>query len=172
MSKQLKLIVATSKNGVIGRDGAMPWHLPDDLKYFKEKTNGSIIIMGRKTFDSLGRVLPNREHWILTREEESRINKDNNPNVKVFHDSFSVVSALMRDTRDGYVIGGGAIYKMFLPFVSTCYVTEIETEINDGDTFFKLPNYFKETRRVYHPIDEKHKFGFSFVTYERTRPLE
>ena len=172
MSKQLKLIVATSKNGIIGRDGTMPWHLPDDLKYFKEKTNGSIIIMGRKTFDSLGRVLPNREHWILTREEESRINKDNNPNVKVFHDSFSVVSALMRDTRDGYIIGGGAIYKMFLPFVSTCYITEIETEITDGDTFFTLPNYFKETRRVYHPIDEKHEFGFSFVTYERTRPLE
>lgn len=172
MSKQLKLIVATSKNGVIGRDGTMPWHLPDDLKYFKEKTNGSIIIMGRKTFGSLGRVLHNREHWILTREEESRINKDNNPNVKVFHDSFSVVSALMRDTRNGYVIGGGAIYKMFLPFVSTCYVTEIETEITDGDTFFTLPNYFKEIRRVYHPIDEKHEFGFSFVTYERTRPLE
>lgn len=117
-------------------------------------------------------MLPNREHWILSREEESRINKNNNPNVKVFHDSFSVVSALMRDTRDGYVIGGGAIYKMFLPFVSTCYITEIETEITDGDTFFKLPNYFKETRRVYHPIDEKHEFGFSFVTYERTRPLE
>lgn len=116
-------------------------------------------------------MLPNREHWILSREEESRINKDNNSNVKVFHDSFSVVSALMRDTRDGYVIGGGAIYKMFLPFVSTCYVTEIETEITDGDTFFTLPNYFKETRRVYHPIDEKHEFGFSFVTYERTRPL-
>lgn len=171
MSKQLKLIVATSKNGVIGRDGTMPWHLPDDLKYFKEKTDGSIIIMGRKTFSSLGGVLPNREHWILTREEESRINKDNNPNVKVFHDSFSVVSALMRDTRDGYVIGGGAIYKMFLPFVSTCYITEIETEITDGDTFFTLPNYFKETRRVYHPVDEKHEFGFSFVTYERTRPL-
>lgn len=171
MSKQLKLIVATSKNGVIGRDGTMPWHLPDDLKYFKEKTNGSIIILGRKTFDTLGRVLPNREHWILSREEESRINKDNNPNVKVFHDSFSVVSALMRDTRDGYVIGGGAIYKMFLPFVSICYVTEIETEITDGDTFFTLPNYFKETRRVYHPIDEKHEFGFSFVTYERNRPL-
>ena len=171
MSKQLKLIVATSKNGVIGRDGTMPWHLPDDLKYFKEKTNGSIIILGRKTFSSLGGVLPNREHWILTREEESRINKDNNPNVKVFHDSFSVVSALMRDTRDGYVIGGGAIYKMFLPFVSTCYITEIETEITDGDTFFTLPNYFKETRRVYHPVDEKHEFGFSFVTYERTRPL-
>ena len=159
MSKQLKLIVATSKNGVIGRDGIIPWHLPNDLKYFKEKTNGSIIIMGRKTFDSLGRVLSNREHWILLREEESRINKDNNPNVKVFHDSFSVVSALMRDARDGYVIGGGAIYKMFLPFVSTCYVTEIETEITDGDTFFKLPNYFKEIRRVYHPIDEKHEFG-------------
>jgi len=172
MSKQLKLIVATSKNGVIGRDGTMPWHLPDDLKYFKEKTNGSIIIMGRKTFDSLSGVLPNREHWILSREEKSRINKDNNPNVKVFHDSFSVVSALMKDTRDGYVIGGGAIYKMFLPFVSACYVTEIETEIADGDTFFKLPNYFKEVRRVYHSIDEKHKFGFSFVTYERTRPLE
>lgn len=172
MSKQLKLIVATSKNGAIGRDGTMPWHLPDDLKYFKEKTDGSIIILGRKTFDTIGRVLPNREHWILTREEESRINKDNNPNVKVFHDSFSVVSALMKDTRDGYVIGGGAIYKMFLPFVSTCYVTEIETEITDGDTFFKLPNYFKEMRRVYHPIDEKHEFGFSFVTYERTRPLE
>ena len=171
MNKQLKLIVATSKNEVIGRDGTMPWHLPDDLKYFKEKTNGSIIILGRKTFDTLGRVLPNREHWILTREEESRINKDNNPNVKVFHDSFSVVSALMRDTRDGYIIGGGDIYKMFLPFVSTCYVTEIETEITDGDTFFKLPNYFKETRRVYHPVDEKHEFGFSFVTYERTRPL-
>lgn len=171
MSKQLKLIVATSKNGVIGRDGTMPWHLPDDLKYFKEKTDGSIIIMGRKTFSSLGGVLPNREHWILTREEESRINKDNNPNVKVFHDSFSVVSALMRDTRDGYIIGGGAIYKMFLPFVSTCYITEIETEITDGDTFFTLPNYFKETRRVYHPVDEKHEFGFSFVTYERTRPL-
>lgn len=65
MSKQLKLIVATSKNGVIGRDSTMPWHLPDDLKYFKEKTNGSIIIMGRKTFDSLSGVLPNREHWIL-----------------------------------------------------------------------------------------------------------
>lgn len=172
MSKQLKLIVAISKNEVIGKDGTMPWHLPDDLKYFKEKTDGSIIIMGRKTFDSLGRVLPNREHWILSREEESRINKDNNSNVKVFHNSFSVVSALMKDTRDGYVIGGGAIYKMFLPFVSTCYVTEIETEISDGDTFFKLPNYFKETRRVYHPIDEKHEFGFSFVTYERTRPLE
>jgi len=143
MSKQLKLIVATSKNGVIGRDGTMPWHLPDDMKYFKEKTDGSIIILGRKTFDTIGRVLPNREHWILTREEESRINKDNNPNVKVFYDSFSVVSALMKDTRDGYVIGGGAIYKMLLPFASTCYKRKSKLMffidwMVDTSSFFKI----------------------------------
>ena len=160
----LNLIVAVSKNKVIGVSGKLPWHILEDLKFFKEKTNGNVIIMGRKTFDSIGRILPNRKHWILSSQKESIINKDKNPNVKVFNSLENIISELNKRKVDGYVIGRGEIYNLFLPYVSIAYVTEVDLEILNGDTFFHLPNYFKEIKRT--DCSSKDNLKFSFVTYK------
>lgn len=132
----LSIIVATSKNGVIGVDNKLPWHLPKDLKYFKEKTVGKKVIMGRKTFESIGRPLPNRENIILTRNVELAID-----NVSVYHDINELLTTLS-ENEEHVVIGGGEIYELFLPYVNKVYLTYIDSQV-EGDTTFLVPKEYK-----------------------------
>ena len=131
----MELIVAMSKNKVIGKDNKMPWHLKEDLAYFRQKTMGHSVIMGRKTFESIGKPLPFRENILLTTNTNKKIE-----GALIMHTKEAVLASLERDKKY-FVIGGAEIFKLFLPYVDKLWITQIEEEI-DGDTFF--PNYKQE----------------------------
>lgn len=134
----MELIVAKSKNGVIGRDGKLPWHLPGDLKWFKQNTLGKPVIMGRKTHESIGRILSGRLNVVLTGNRQYQpLTED----IICIHDVVSAHS-LFRDW--GVVIGGAEVYKLLLPFVTKMYVTEVDVYI-DGDTFFPDTSFYQWT---------------------------
>ncbi|QRG66368.1 dihydrofolate reductase [Brevibacillus choshinensis] len=154
----ISLIVAYARNQVIGKDGVMPWHLPADLKHVKELTTGKTIVMGRKTFESLGRPLPNRRNVVLTR------NRDFHPDgVDVVHTKEEVMAL-----GDVIIFGGAEIYKQFLDVVERMYITQIDLEV-EGDTFF--PEWDREAFTVVDKregiVDDKNKYPHSFYVYER-----
>ena len=126
------IIVAHSKNNVIGKDNKLLWHIPNDLKRFKELTMGKSMVMGRKTFESLPGVLPGRKHIVLTRDKNFT---HENKNVEVITDFESFVEKYKNSDEEIFVIGGGEIYKMFLPYAKKLYITEVMMNI-DGDTKF------------------------------------
>lgn len=159
------LIVAKAKNNVIGKDNQLIWKLSADLKRFKNLTSGHYILMGRKTFESLGKPLPNRTHLVITR----------NPDFAVpdGHHAFpSVEDAVIYSGKVGadelYIIGGGQIYAETINLCDRLEVTEVKAE-PEGDTFFPPidPKIWKETGRENHPADDKNEYAFSFVTYEK-----
>jgi dihydrofolate reductase len=119
-------IAAMSRNRVIGAEGRIPWHIPDDLKFFKRTTLGHIIVMGRKTYDSLGKPLPGRENWVVSREAEI-------PGVRVLR-SFDAVEE-PSDGRLLYLIGGSQLYAALLPRCSELLLTRVDLQV-EGDTFF------------------------------------
>jgi len=159
----LYAIVAHDQNRLIGGGNDLLWHLPNDLKYFKERTRGFPIIMGRKTFDSLGRPLPGRRNMVITRQADWTAE-----GVEVFGSLEDTLATL--NGADAYIVGGGEIYRVALPSVDLLYVTEVHAAIDGGDTWF--PNYsegFTETAREDHPADERHAYAYSFVTLIRNQ---
>ena len=160
----LSIIVAKAKNNIIGKDNKIIWHLPEDLKHFKNITTGHTIIMGRKTFESLGRVLPNRKHIIFSNNPSFNVNDEN---VKVVH-SLLEIQDLIEGKEEAFVIGGAMIYNFLMPYVKKMYVTEIDKEF-EGDTFFPKidDNIWKETSREKGIKDDKNNLDYYFVTYER-----
>lgn len=127
----LSIIVAVAENNVIGKDNKLIWHLPEDLKRFKKLTTGHTIIMGRKTFESLGRVLPNRKHVILCNDMELNIEDEN---VEVLED-ISMLKQYIDSTEENFIIGGATIYKLLLPYANKIYLTLIHEKF-EGDVFF------------------------------------
>ncbi|WP_027877562.1 dihydrofolate reductase [Meiothermus cerbereus] len=162
MAQKIALVVAMDKNRAIGRAGALPWHLPDDLKHFKALTLGKTVLMGRKTFQSIGRPLPKRRNVVLTKDPSFGAE-----GVEVVH---SLDDALLLD-EEIMVIGGGEVYALFLPLATHLHLTLVDTAIPDADTFFPEwnPAEWRETHREFHPADERHLFAFSFVDLERIR---
>ena len=164
----LSVIVAVAENGIVGRDNALPWHLPADLKYFKKMTLGKPIVMGRKTFESIGRPLPGRTNIVISR----------NPDFVaqgVFvcasvQDALAVAADV--SSRDGgnelMVIGGAAIYSATIPLAECLYITEVHAEV-EGDA--QLPaiewGQWQEQSRQRHSASEAGGFDFSFVVYRR-----
>ena len=126
----LALIVAYARNRVIGRDGDLPWRYPEDLQHFKHVTLGHSILMGRKTFESIGRALPGRRNLVITRQADFEA-----PGCDVFTDFDVAVRSAQRRDDLPFVIGGAAIYALALPHVTHLYLTEIQDEVA-GDTFF------------------------------------
>lgn len=122
----MKAIAAMSENRVIGAEGKIPWHLSDDLKFFKRTTLGHIILMGRKTYDSLGKPLPGRENWVLTRGKDIE-------GVRVFHDVSEITEPT--DGRELFLIGGAQLYESLLPYCSELFLTLVKREV-EGDAFF------------------------------------
>lgn len=133
----LSIIVATANNNVIGGDNKLLWHVPNDLKRFKEITSGHSIIMGRKTFESLPGVLPNRKHIIITRDESYTVD---NPNVEVIHSLDEVINKYKNTTETAYIIGGGEIYKQLIHTVDKIHLTKILKDF-EGDTIFPQIDY-------------------------------
>ena len=160
----LSLIVAKAKNNVIGKDNQLIWHLPEDLKRFKRLTTGHTIIMGRKTFESLGRVLPNRHHVILCNDANMEIDDEN---VEILED-ISLLDKYIKDEEEHFVIGGATMYRLLMPYCKKMYITEINQEF-DGDVSFPEINMseWKVTEREKGLKDEKNPFDYEYVTYER-----
>lgn len=129
MTNNLSLIVAIAKNGVVGKDNALPWHLPEDLKRFRALTTGHHIIMGRKTYESLGRLLPGRTTVIVTRNANYKVE-----GALVAH-SLQAAAALCVDDNEAFVIGGAELYKDALTLANKLYITQIDLEV-EGDAFF------------------------------------
>ena len=157
----LNLIAAMDRHRVIGRDGDLPWRLPNDLKHFKRLTEGRIVLMGRKTWVSLGRPLPNRDNWVLTRDPAYVAE-----GARVFNRLDDTLAAL--EGRDAMVIGGAQIYRQTLPLARRLYLTEVDAEV-EGDTRF--PEFdsgqWRERDRQTRPADEHHDHSYSFVELVR-----
>jgi dihydrofolate reductase len=166
--RKLALIVARTRNGVIGRDNGMPWHLPEDLRYFKRVTMNKPIIMGRNTWESLGKPLPGRDNIVVTRNEKFYAHGATVVNdidtALLLADSL----AAARGVDEIMVIGGAQIYREVMPRVDRAYITEIDAEI-DGDTFFPALHAaeWQEMSRETHAPCDKNPYRYSFVTLER-----
>lgn len=157
----LSLVVAMDEGRLIGRDGQLPWRLPNDLKHFKQLTLGKTILMGRKTWDSLGRPLPQRENWVLTRDAHWRAEGAQ---------AYTTLEQALAAARghELVVIGGGELYRQSLSYVQRIELTEVHARLA-GDAWFPPlePGQWRETARVRHEPDERHAYAYSFVTLER-----
>jgi len=159
----LTIIVAAAENDAIGKDNKLIWHLSDDLKRFKNLTNGHHIIMGRKTFESFPKPLPNRTHVVITRQENYEVPEG----VIVVNSLADAIDASKSDMQP-YIIGGGEIYKQALLIANKIELTRVHHNF-EADTFFpKIDSAIWSTSQTsFHDKDEKHKYPFSFITYER-----
>ena len=160
----LSIIVAKAKNNIIGKDNQLIWHIPEDLKRFKNLTSGHTIIMGRKTFESLGRVLPNRHHIILCNDAEMNINDEN---VEVLED-ISMLDQYINDSQEHFVIGGATMYRLLMPYCNKMYITEINQDF-EGDVSFPTinPDEWEIIETEKGLKDEKNPYDYTFVTYIR-----
>ena len=158
----ISLIAALDRNRAIGRDGAMPWHLPDDLKRFKALTLGKPVLMGRKTARAIGRALPGRRNLVLTRSA-----------IAPFAEQESVASldAAIAAAGDAelFVIGGGEVYALALPHATRLHLTRVDCAAENADAFFPDVDWsrWREVARMHHAADARHEFAFDFVDYER-----
>jgi len=157
---RLRLIAALDRQSAIGRDNRLPWHLPDDLKRFKALTLGHPVLMGRKTAESLGRALPKRRNLVLTRQD--RVPFDGMTAVASLEQAMSLAGA-----DDLWVIGGGEVYALCLPFATSLHLTHVDTTLVGADAWFPL---FDESAWAgsdfgNHDADATHAFAFRFVDY-------
>lgn len=162
---RLSLIVAMAKNGVIGHNNGLPWHLPADFAYFKKITTGHPVIMGRKTFESIGRPLPGRRNIVVSRNPTFRA-----AGVEVVASLEQAINACdeQNECAEVFVIGGAALYAEALPRVDRIYLTEVDTA-PDGDTLFPAldKNQWREIARERREADEKNVHAMEFVALER-----
>ena len=159
----LTMIVAAGENNEIGKNNDLIWHLRDDLKRFKALTSGHHIIMGRKTFESFPKPLPNRTHVVISRQSDYKV-----PDGVIVVNNIEAAIALAKDDAQPFIIGGGEIYKLAMPYASKLELTRVHSNF-DADTFFPEIDLsvWKETANTFHTKDENHDFEFSFVTYQR-----
>lgn len=163
----ISLIAAVGKNNEIGRKNELLWNLPADMKHFRGKTSGHTVVMGQKTFESLGRPLPNRRNIVLTRD-----NSFNKEGIEIAH-SLEEFDSLFRKTlkpdEEVFIIGGGQIYKLFMEKADKLYITHVDGEFLDADTYFPEidKNKWRETSREEHKADEKNSLPYAFTEYER-----
>jgi dihydrofolate reductase len=160
----ISFVVAAANNNVIGKDNQLVWNLPNDMKFFKNVTWGMPVVMGRKSFDSLGKPLPGRKNIILTRQ--SGWNVKGTVAVKNFDDAMLLVKEM--DVKEMMVIGGGEIFKLLFDKAKRIYLTRVDAE-PEGDTFFPAldPKEWKLVSRKDHEADEKHAYNYSFQVWER-----
>lgn len=159
---RISLIVAVAANNVIGADGGLPWHLPNDFRYFKQTTMGKPIVMGRRTWESIGRPLPGRQNIVLTRDGEFVA-----PGATVVTSADAAIAAA-GDSGELMVIGGGQVYTLFLDKAERIYLTRVATDA-DGDTIFPEldDRCWQLVSREQHAADDRHAFAFEFRVYER-----
>lgn len=159
----LTMIVAAGQNNEIGKNNDLIWHLRDDLKRFKTLTSGHHIIMGRKTFESFPKPLPNRTHIVISRQTNY-----NAPEGVIVVNSLDAAIAHAKNDTQPFIIGGGEIYKLAMPYATKIELTRVHSTF-DADTFFPEIdlNVWKETENRFHKKDSEHDYEFSFLTYEK-----
>jgi dihydrofolate reductase len=160
----LSLLVAADEKNVIGKNNTLPWHLPSDLKYFKNQTWGMPILMGRKTFESIGKPLPGRKNIVITRN-----NKWRHEGITVVHSiDEAVETAKDSGAREIFVIGGGEIFKDAFSRANRIYLTRVHHQF-DGDTFFPDVDaaQWKQVRSYFHTADEQNRYAHTFTVWER-----
>ena len=160
----ITLIAAAAENNALGKDNEMIWHLPDDFKRFKKLTSGHVIILGRKTYESLNGPLPNRKHIIITRQKNYADNVDSDCCIVV--DSIEEAIAKTNPSEENFVIGGGEIYNLALPLADKIELTRVHGTF-DAEAFFPEFNTdnWDLVNEEYHPKDEKHKVDFTYQTF-------
>lgn len=158
----LTMIAAAAENNALGKDNDLVWHLPDDFKRFKRLTSGHHIIMGRKTFESFPKLLPERTHVIITRKE------DYNADGAIVTNSLDEAIRVSKLDMQAFIIGGGEIYKMAMDVADKIELTRVHANF-DADTYFPEidSSKWKLLNEQFHPKDEKHKYSFSYLSYER-----
>ena len=162
MRPALALIAAVASNGVIGRDGKLPWRLPEDMRRFRALTTGHTVIMGRRTWDSLARALPERQNIVVTRRAGFA------PTGAIAAQSLEAALAEVQCPAPAFCIGGGELYRAALPLARIAYVTEIESEFEGDATFPALdPAEWVETAREPRIATDADGLRYAFVTYER-----
>ena len=161
----ITIIAAASDNNVIGKNNDLIWHLPDDFKRFKELTTGNHILMGRKTFESFPKPLPNRTHIIITRQESYNV-PDNCFTFKGVHDALDEI--LEFNDKDIWIIGGGEIYEQTMEIADKIELTRVHSNF-EGDTYFPEIDYTKWrlVNEEFHDRDSKHQYSFTYQTFER-----
>ena len=164
-SPRVAIIAALARNRVIGRGNRLPWHLPDDLRHFKRLTLGHPIVMGRRTWESLPGLLPDRTHVVVTRDPGYRA-----AGAVVVHSLDAALAAAGGD--EAFVVGGAELYALALPRAARLYLTLVDAEV-EGDAFFPPidPAQWREVAREPHAADERHGYPFAFVTMERAASL-
>lgn len=158
----INLIVAIDQKNGIGKNNLLPWHLPADLKHFKTITTGHPIIMGRKTFDSIGKALPNRRNIVISRQSGLVI-----PGAELCS-SLNNAIELCKEEKDVFVIGGAQIFEQALPLANVLYLTIIHEDF-DADVFFPVINMneWTEQEKIFHQPDEKNLYSYSFIKYKK-----
>ena len=163
---KVSIVAALAENGVIGRGGTLPWHLPDDLRRFKSLTMGRPVLMGRRTFASIGRALPGRRNLVATSKPQSLP-----PTVEAVADVRAAIASCA-EARELCVIGGAEIYRQALPLTTHLELTLVHARI-DGDVYFPAFDAaeWREIERTDHPIDERHTYAMTYQTLERIGPV-
>ena len=161
----LSLIVAASENNVIGKDGGLPWKLPAEMQHFKQTTMGKPVIMGRKTYASIGRPLPKRRNIIVSRNKDLRIAGCDT--VTSIADAMAL--ALIDRAQEAFVIGGAEIYALALPLAKRLYLTVVHTTVEGGTAFLPEINMseWREVSSEEHPVDEENSIAFTIMVFER-----
>lgn len=160
----LSIIVAIAKDNLIGGNNKLLWHLSEDLKRFKEITMNKTIIMGRKTFESLPKVLPGRKHIVITRDVNFKVDSEQ---VDIVHSIDEIIEKYKANEEECFIIGGGEIYKLMLPYSNKLYLTKVNKNFI-GDTY--LPIDLTQWNKIYsseEKVDEKNNISFQFINYER-----
>jgi dihydrofolate reductase len=160
----IALVVAASENNVIGKNNQLLWRLPNDMKFFKNTTWGMPVIMGRKTFESLGKPLAGRTNIVITRQENW-----NAPGVQVVKSlDDAIVAAADTDAKESFVIGGGEIYKQAMPLAQRIYLTRVHGTF-EGDTYFPVveEQQWELLSNLDFPADEKHAYSYSFQVWAK-----
>ncbi|MBI4185638.1 dihydrofolate reductase [Candidatus Berkelbacteria bacterium] len=165
----LTIVAALSQNRVIGANGAIPWDLPDDRLFFRRTTLGKVLILGRKTYESIGRLLPDRTHIILTTQKRYSV-----PGALVAHTPTEALALATQEAEtlhgDEIIVAGGSqVYAAFLPLAKRMFLTIVNVTI-EGDAYFPEfdPAAWAEITREHHAKDQRHAYSFDIITYERT----
>lgn len=162
---KISLVAAIAQNNAIGKDNDLLWHLPADFKHFKETTSNHFILMGRKTFESFPKPLPNRTHLIITRQKNYTVPE----NCFAFQTINEALEFAKKQNQEVvYVIGGGEIYKQTIDIANELIITHVVATFENADAFFpEITSDWKTITEVFHKADEKNNYDFSIVTYQR-----
>ena len=159
---KITLVAAIASNNVIGKENSLPWNIPEDLKRFKQMTSGHTILMGRKTFDSIGRPLPNRQNIVMTKDENFE-----KEGIKVINDFDEALELIKESNEDIFIIGGSKIYELFEPVANTLAITRILKDF-EGDAFFPDINWeLWQIEKEENFFDEKSKIECKLIEYSK-----